>query len=194
MDRGKGGVLSWMQCRCRVCTIHGRRCRKFCPGGCLPMGAVQGNRKAPYRTYCVSCGREKMPNTVTVLVWLKGGCYFWAIFCYFLLFWASGFFLVVWLKGGAILCYFLLFWGRQPHQVRYCYFHDIPPSCPEGCYLPLPVVYTAAVMQDSPIFSPSLFLCHEISCTTNITRLSVSAILYVLSSHCFFVVLSSIDE
>ena len=37
------------------------------------------------------------------LVWLKGG----AIFCYFLLFWASGFFGAA--EGGAILCCFLLF-------------------------------------------------------------------------------------
>ena len=48
-------------------------------------------------------------------------CYFLlfsAIFCYFLLFSAilGIWIFLVWLKGGAILCYFLLFWGRQPHQ------------------------------------------------------------------------------
>ena len=53
-------------------------------------------------------------DVLRYLVWLKGG----AIFCYFLLFWASGFFGAA--EGRcyfcATFCYFLLFWGRQPHQ------------------------------------------------------------------------------
>ena len=49
------------------------------------------------------------------------GCYFWAMFCYFLLFWASGFFDAA--EGRfyfcATFCYFLLFLGRQPHHYSY---------------------------------------------------------------------------